>query len=66
MIEFRMAEVGSLSARAKIATKVFVRCVFGNFATKALFLPVVANLQIKFSIIFSMYHVIVHFLPKKH
>ena len=59
LIEFRMAEVGSLSARAKMATKVFVRRVFAIFATNASFLRVIANLQIQFSIICNIYHVIV-------
>ena len=44
-IHFRVAEVGSLSARAKIATKV-IRRVFANVATNALFLCVIASLQI--------------------
>ena len=38
-----MVEVGSLSARTKIATKVFVRRVFAIFATNASFLCVIAN-----------------------
>ena len=62
----RVAEVGSLSARAKMATQVFVRHVCANFATNSLCFCVIENLQIKFSIIFSMNHVIVLFLPKKH
>ena len=57
----RMADVGSLLARVKMATK-----VFAIFATNASFLCLIANLQISFSIIYNMYHVIVHFLPKKH
>ena len=40
--------------------------LFAIFATKALFLCVIANLQIKFSILCNMYHVIVQFLLKKH
>ena len=40
----RVAEVDSLSARAKMATKVFVRCVFAMFATNASLLRVIANL----------------------
>ena len=31
---YRVAEVDSLSAWAKMATKIFVRRVFANFATK--------------------------------
>ena len=41
-----VAEVGSLSARAKMPTKVFVRRVFPIFATNASFLHVIAILQI--------------------
>ena len=62
----RVVEVGSLSARTKIATKVFVRRVFAIFATNASFSCVIANLQINFSMICNKYHVIVHFLSKKH
>ena len=43
---YRVAEVGSLSAGAKMATKIFVRRVFANFATNASFLRIIANLQI--------------------
>ena len=51
----------------KMATQVFVRQVFTIFTTNAsFFLRVIANLQIQFSIICNMYHVIGHFLPKKH
>ena len=39
----RVAEVGSLSSKAKIAIKVFVRRIF---AKNASFLRVIANLQI--------------------
>ena len=42
----RVAEVGSLSARAKMATKIFVRRLFGIFATDASFLHAIAILQI--------------------
>ena len=38
-----MAKAGSLSARAKMATKVFVRRVFAIFATNASFLRVIAK-----------------------
>ena len=62
----RVTEVGSLSARAKMGTKVFVRRVFAIFAKNASFLRVIANLQIQFSIICNMCYVIVHFMPKKH
>ena len=48
----KVADVGSLSAGAKMATN-------------ASFLRGIANLQIQFSIICNMYHVIGHFLPKK-
>ena len=60
----RSAKIGSLSVRVKMATK--VRCVFAIFATNASSLRVIVNLQIQFSIICYMYHVIGHFLPKKH
>ena len=40
----RVAEAGSLSARAKMATKVFVMPVFAIFATDASFSRVIANL----------------------
>ena len=46
MIASRVAELGSLSARAKIATTVFVRHILAVLATNALFLRVIANLQI--------------------
>ena len=42
----RVAEVGSLSSGAKMAMKIFVKRVFTIFATIALFLRVIANLQI--------------------
>ena len=42
----RVAEVGSLSAGAKMALKVFVRRLFAIFATNASFLRVITNLQI--------------------
>ena len=42
----RVAELGSLSSGAKMATKIFVKRVFIIFATKASFLRVIANLQI--------------------
>ena len=61
---FRVAEVGSLSSKAKIAMKIFVKRVVTIFATNASFLREIANLQIKLSRICYMFHVIVHFLPK--
>ena len=41
----RVAEVGSISARAKMAIKIFVKRVFTIFAKNASFLHVIANLQ---------------------
>ena len=46
MVSLRVAEVGSLSARAKMTTKVFVRRLFAIFATNAPFLRGIANLPI--------------------
>ena len=40
----RVAEVGNLSARAKMAIQTFVKRVFTFFATNASFLCVIANL----------------------
>ena len=40
----RVAEVGSLSAEVKMATKVFVRRVYAIFATDSSFLRAIANL----------------------
>ena len=40
----KVAEAGSLSARAKMARKVFVMPVFAVFATNASFSRVIANL----------------------
>ena len=45
-----VAEVGSLTARAKMAIQFFVWRVFAVFATNAPFLRVIATLQICFSI----------------
>ena len=42
----RVAELGSLSWGAKMALEIFVKRVFTIFATNALFLRVIANLQI--------------------
>ena len=42
----RVAELGSLSWGAKMAMQIFVKGVFTIFATNALFLHVMANLQI--------------------
>ena len=41
----RVAELGSLSSGAKMAMKIFVKRVFTIFASKALFLRVIAYLQ---------------------
>ena len=41
----RVAELGSLSSGAKMAMKIFVKCVFTIFASNASFLRVIANLQ---------------------
>ena len=41
----RVAELGSLSSGAKMAMKIFVKPVFIFFASNALFLRIVANLQ---------------------
>ena len=42
----RVAELGSLSSGAKIATKIFVKRVFTIFATNASFLRVISNFRI--------------------
>ena len=42
----RVAEVGSLSARAKMTIKFFDKRVFTIFATNAYYLHINANLQI--------------------
>ena len=41
-----VAELGSLSSGAKMAMKIFVKRLFTIFGTNALFLRVIANLQI--------------------
>ena len=46
IVAVRVAEVGSLSARAKMAIQIFVRHVFAIFATNTSFLRIIANLQI--------------------
>ena len=46
MLPIRMAEVGSLLARVKMAIKIFVKRVFTIFATNASFLRVIAHLHI--------------------
>ena len=61
----RVAEVGSLSSKAKMVMKIFVKRVFTIVATNASFLRVIANLKTQLSIICKIYHVIVHFLPKE-
>ena len=65
-VTIRVAELGSLSSGAKMAMKIFVKRVFSIFASNASFLRVIASLQIQLSKICNLYHVIVHFLPKKH
>ena len=45
LIKGRVAELGSLSSGAKMAMKIFVKCVFTIFAANASFLRVIANLQ---------------------
>ena len=42
----RVADVGSLSARAKMALQIFVKRVVTNFATNASFLRVISNFRI--------------------
>ena len=42
--QYRVAEVGSLSAKAKMAMEIPVKRVFAIFTTNASFLRVVANL----------------------
>ena len=59
IVAARVAEIGSLSARAKMAIQIFVWRVFAIFATNALLLRIIANLQIYFSIICNIYHEIV-------
>ena len=46
ILKARVAEVGSLSARAKVAIKFFLKCVFTIFATNASVWHIIANLQI--------------------
>ena len=53
----RVAEVGSLSARAKKALKMFLKCVFTIFATNASFLRVIVNLQIYFYLVSCIHSV---------
>ena len=47
-------------------TKFFVRRVFDIFVTDASFWRVIANLQVLLSKICNIFHIIMHFLPKKH
>ena len=49
-----------------MAVKIFVKRVFTIFASNASFLHIIANLQNQLSELCNIYHVIVHFLPKKH
>ena len=44
-VDGRVAELSSLSSGAKMAMKIFVKRVFTIFASNALFLRVIANLQ---------------------
>ena len=46
MIISRVAELGSLSSRAKMAIKIFVKRVFTILATNTSFLRITATLQI--------------------
>ena len=57
MLKVRVAEVGSLSARAKMATQILVWRVFAILWTNASFLQVIANLQVQFRISCNIYHV---------
>ena len=66
LVGCRVAELGSILSGAKMAVKIFVKHVFTIFATNALFLRIIANLQIQLSKICNIYNVIVHFLSKKH
>ena len=52
--------------RMKNGHKIFDRRVVAIFATNSSFLCIIANLQMQFSLICTIYPVIVHFLPKKH
>ena len=62
----RVAELGSLSSGAKMPMEIFVKHVFTIFASNASFLRIITNLQNYLSEICNIYHVIVHFLLKKH
>ena len=53
----RVAELGSLSSGAKMAMKIFVKRVFTIFASNALFLRVITNLQNQLIEICNIYHV---------
>ena len=54
MQQARVAENGSLSARATMAIKIFVRRAFAN----ASFFSIIAILQIYFSALCNKYHVV--------
>ena len=45
MEQYRVAELGSLSWGAKMATEIFFKRIFTIFATNALCLRVIPNLQ---------------------
>ena len=63
----RVAVVGSLFGERKNAHKSFrlARIYYFCIAFASL-LSVIVNLQIQFSLIYNIYHVIVYFLPKKY
>ena len=65
IVSDRVEELGSLSLGAKMAMKNFVKRAFTIFASNASFLRIIANFQNELSEICNIYHVIVHFLPKK-
>ena len=55
-----MAEVGSLSARAKMAVKIFVKCVLTFFVTNASFLCEITNLTL-----YTVFNLKKHFFSRK-
>ena len=68
-ILYRVAKVGSISARATMTIKTLVKRVITIFATNAFFLQVIANLHISLSIICNTYYIYINictFLPKRH
>ena len=60
---YRVAELWQPLVGGKNGHKIFLKRVFTIFAS---FLRVTANLQILLSKTCNIYHVMVHFLPKKH